>query len=87
MLTMRHAVDFAYTRPELDTLFQYARVHDVENHGVEKIVTLNAGDTLLRLTAPAAQKLAIDDIVSFSWNPRKIILFDKNSGNNISSAV
>jgi multiple sugar transport system ATP-binding protein len=64
-----------------------ARVHDVENHGVEKIVTLNAGDTLLRLTAPAAQKLAIDDIVSFSWNPRKIILFDKNSGNNISSAA
>jgi multiple sugar transport system ATP-binding protein len=64
-----------------------ARVHDVENHGVEKIVTLNAGDTLLRLTAPAAQKLAIDDVVSFSWNPRKIILFDKNSGNNISSAA
>jgi multiple sugar transport system ATP-binding protein len=61
-----------------------ARVHDVENHGVEKIVTLNAGDTLLRLTAPAAQRLVIDDVVSFSWNPRRIILFDKSSGNNIS---
>jgi multiple sugar transport system ATP-binding protein len=64
-----------------------ARVHDVENHGVEKIVTLSAGDTLLRLTAPAAQRLVIDDNVSFSWNPRKIILFDKSSGHNISSVV
>jgi hypothetical protein len=30
MLTTRHQVDFAYTRPELDALFQYARNHDVE---------------------------------------------------------
>jgi hypothetical protein len=30
MLTTRHAVDFAYTRPELEALFRYARAHDVE---------------------------------------------------------
>ena len=29
------------------------RVHDVENHGVEKIVTLRVGDTMLRATVPA----------------------------------
>jgi len=33
MLTTRHAVDFAYTRQELDALFAYAREHDVENGG------------------------------------------------------
>jgi hypothetical protein len=33
MLTARHAVDFAYTRPELEALFQYARDHDVEPGG------------------------------------------------------
>ncbi|MDN2580925.1 ABC transporter ATP-binding protein [Aquibium sp. ELW1220] len=62
------------------------RVHDVENHGVEKIVTLAAGDTLVRLTTLASQKLSIDDTVAFSWNPDKIILFDRASGQNLAGA-
>ena len=33
MLTTRYPVDFAYTRPELDALFRYAREHDVEHGG------------------------------------------------------
>jgi hypothetical protein len=33
MLTIRHPVDFAYTCPELEALFQYARDHDVERGG------------------------------------------------------
>jgi hypothetical protein len=33
MLTTRHPVDFAYTRPELEALFAYARAHDVERGG------------------------------------------------------
>jgi hypothetical protein len=33
MLSTRHAVDFAYTRPELEALFRYARAHDVEKGG------------------------------------------------------
>jgi hypothetical protein len=33
MLTTRHPVDFAYTRQELQTLFQYAHDHDVEKGG------------------------------------------------------
>jgi G:T-mismatch repair DNA endonuclease (very short patch repair protein) len=33
MLTTRHPVDFAYTRPELDALFRYAHAHDVEQGG------------------------------------------------------
>jgi hypothetical protein len=33
MLTIRHPVDFAYTCPELETLFRYTRSHDVEQGG------------------------------------------------------
>ena len=64
-----------------------ARVHDVENHGVEKIVTLAAGDTLLHLTTAASHKLQIDDTVAFSWNPEKILIFDRESGRNITAAA
>ena len=33
-----------------------ARVHDVENHGVEKILTLRVGDVMLRATVPAQHR-------------------------------
>jgi hypothetical protein len=33
MLTTRHPVDFPYTAAELQTLFCYARAHDVERGG------------------------------------------------------
>jgi len=33
MPTSRHAMDFAYTRSELEALFRYARAHDVEQGG------------------------------------------------------
>jgi hypothetical protein len=33
MLTTRHAVDFAYTRAELDAIFRYACEHDVDKGG------------------------------------------------------
>ena len=55
-------------------------VHDIENHGVAKIVTLRAGDAVIRLTTSARDKLAIDETVRFSWNPEKVILFDKSTG-------
>ena len=57
-----------------------AAVHDIENHGVAKIVTLRAGDAVIRLTTSARDKLAIDETVRFSWNPEKVVLFDKTSG-------
>jgi multiple sugar transport system ATP-binding protein len=57
-----------------------AEVHDVENHGVAKIVTLRVGDGLVRLTTSAREHLAIDEKVHFSWNPEKVVLFDKTSG-------
>ena len=33
MLTTRHPVDFPYTHPELEAIFQYARAPDVERGG------------------------------------------------------
>ncbi|WEX11128.1 ABC transporter ATP-binding protein [Chelativorans sp. AA-79] len=60
-----------------------ARVHDVENYGVEKIVTLHAGDSVIRLTTPAHQNLRIDEAVQFSCNPNKVILFDGGTGKSL----
>jgi len=57
-----------------------ALVHDMENHGVEKILTLKVGDLQLRATVPAQTKVAIDEPVRFAWNPEKVMLFDKASG-------
>ncbi|BCH32230.1 ABC transporter ATP-binding protein [Mesorhizobium sp. L-8-10] len=55
-------------------------VHDVENHGVEKIVTLRVGDATLRATVPANVKVAIEDAVRFAWNQDKVVLFDRGTG-------
>ena len=63
-----------------------AKVHDVENHGVEKILTLRAGDAMLRATVPAQTELVIDEAVRFSWNPEKVVLFDQATGENLRHA-
>ena len=60
-----------------------ARVHDVENLGVEKIVTLRVGEQLLRATAPATLELPIDSTVRFGWNPEKLHFFDGSTGANL----
>jgi multiple sugar transport system ATP-binding protein len=60
-----------------------ARVHDVENHGVEKILTLRVGEHLFRATVPAVQPVAMDGTVKFSWNPRKLHCFAGASGENL----
>jgi multiple sugar transport system ATP-binding protein len=60
-----------------------ARVHDVENHGVEKILTLRVGDTMLHATVPAQTSLKADETVALSWNPEKVVLFDQHTGNSL----
>jgi multiple sugar transport system ATP-binding protein len=57
-----------------------ALVHDVENHGVEKIVTLRVGDAHLRATVPAQTAVTVDAPVRFGWNADKVALFDRGSG-------
>lgn len=60
-----------------------AQVHEVENQGVEQIVTLRAGDMQLRATAPARMRLALEEEIRFGWNPAKVLLFDAKSGRNL----
>jgi len=57
-----------------------ARVQDIENHGVEQIVTLLMNEQLLHATVPTQTRLAYDEAVRFSWNPEKVVVFDGESG-------
>jgi multiple sugar transport system ATP-binding protein len=59
------------------------RVHDVENHGVEQIVTLRVGEDLLKATVPATMPVQVDGTVRFSWNPDKVHCFDRQTGTNL----
>jgi multiple sugar transport system ATP-binding protein len=63
-----------------------ARVHDVENHGAEKILTLAVGDIFLHATGPARTEYGIDEHVRLSWDPARVVLFDRESGKRISAA-
>ncbi|MEQ1771281.1 MAG: ABC transporter ATP-binding protein [Devosia sp.] len=60
-----------------------ARVHDIENHGIEKILTLRVGQILLRAGVPARVNVAVEDSVRFGWAPGKVMLFDRQSGLNL----
>ncbi len=54
-----------------------ARVTDVENHGVEKIVTLTAAGKMLRATVPVTLRVAVDEVVRLGWNAARVVVFDQ----------
>jgi len=60
-----------------------ARVHGVENQGVEKVVTLRVRDCLLKATVPARLAIDIDAAVRFSFKREKLHWFDAGSGLNL----
>jgi multiple sugar transport system ATP-binding protein len=60
-----------------------ARVLDVENHGVEKILTLSAGGNTVRATTSAKLAVRMDETVRFGWNTGRVILFDSKTGQNL----
>ena len=60
-----------------------ARVHGVENQGVEKVVTLRVQDCLIKATVPARLELNIDSVVRFSFKQEKLHFFDSGSGKNL----
>ncbi len=57
-----------------------AVVHDIENHGVEKIVTLAVDGLHLRATVSGQTRFVVEEAVRFGWNAEKVALFDKASG-------
>ncbi len=60
-----------------------ARVHDIENHGIEKVVTLRVGENFVRASVPARVEVALEDSIRFGWNPDKVMLFDATTGMNL----
>ncbi len=61
-------------------------MHHVENHGVELVVTLRAGERLFKATAPAMAKLRIDEEVPFVLDQAKLHGFDPTTGLNLARA-
>ena len=60
-----------------------AKVHDIENHGIEKILTLRVGGKLLRAAVPARVNVAVEDAVRFGWNAEKAMFFNAATGTNL----
>jgi len=60
-----------------------ARVMDVENHGVEKIVTLMAGAHRLRATVPVTVRVVAGEGVPLGWHPGRVLVFEAGSGANL----
>ena len=82
------AVQALLVESERDGLVEgEARVHHVENHGVELVVTLSAGDALFKATAPATTRLTIDETVPFTLNQKRLHGFDATTGRNLASAA
>ena len=57
-----------------------ATVHHIENHGVEKIVTLRVSDCTFKAAIPAGIPLEIDQQAKFDWNRDRMHAFDAQSG-------
>jgi multiple sugar transport system ATP-binding protein len=59
------------------------QVYAVENHGVEKVVTLKVNEHALKATVPAGMAIEVDATVPFTFNPRKLQFFDAQTGVNL----
>jgi multiple sugar transport system ATP-binding protein len=59
------------------------KVHDVENHGIEKIITLRVGTNMVRAAVPARVDVKVEEAVRFGWDPDKVMLFDAKTGLNL----
>lgn len=62
-----------------------AKVFDIENHGVVKILTLEVGAIKLHATVPARMKIALDEQVQLGWKADKVLLFDQATGINLTA--
>ncbi|MFI5032727.1 MAG: ABC transporter ATP-binding protein [Reyranellales bacterium] len=59
------------------------RVYGVENHGVEKIVTLKVDEHSLKATVPANMAIEVDGAAPFAIDPGKLQFFATQTGNNL----
>jgi multiple sugar transport system ATP-binding protein len=63
-----------------------ARVFDIEDQGVLKVLTLEMGGDRLHLTVPAGTRVARDEVVRFGWKPDRVLTFDPETGRNLAVA-
>ena len=59
------------------------QVYAVENHGVEKVVTLKVDEHVLKATVPARTAVEVDSKAAFAFNPNKLQFFDAKTGVNL----
>jgi multiple sugar transport system ATP-binding protein len=60
-----------------------ARIFDIEDQGVVKILVMDAGDARLHVTVPAGTQVRRDEVVRFGWKADRVVTFDKESGANL----
>jgi multiple sugar transport system ATP-binding protein len=63
-----------------------ARVFDIEDQGVIKILTIDMVETRLHATVPAGTRVARDEVVRFGWKPERVLTFDPETGANLAVA-
>jgi multiple sugar transport system ATP-binding protein len=60
-----------------------AKIFDVEDHGVNKILSMNLGETRLHAMVSAKTKVVLDETVRFGWKSDKVLMFDNKTGANL----
>ncbi|MEO4040005.1 ABC transporter ATP-binding protein [Hoeflea sp. CAU 1731] len=63
-----------------------AKIFDIEDQGVVKILTLDMGETRLHATVPAGLHIQRDETVRFGWKPDRVLTFDTETGQNLAVA-
>lgn len=60
-----------------------ARIFDIEDQGVVKILVMDMGETRLHVTVPAGTQVQRDEVVRFGWKADRVVTFDVESGANL----
>jgi multiple sugar transport system ATP-binding protein len=63
-----------------------ARIFDIEDQGVVKILVMDAGESRLHVTVPAGTQVRRDEVVRFGWKADRVVTFDVESGANLALA-
>jgi multiple sugar transport system ATP-binding protein len=60
-----------------------ARIFDIEDQGVVKILVMDVGDARVHATVPAGTKVVRDELARFGWKCDRILTFDPQTGANL----
>lgn len=60
-----------------------ARIFDIEDQGVVKILVMDMGETRVHATVPAGTRVQRDELVRFGWKPDRVVTFDVDTGANL----